>query len=191
MMLDGGNVLRRPTLGKIEMNKGVLCLIGLQQVGEEAGCQRREDADPNHADLATARRPGTLQGVFDPTNRHARMAQEHCPRWVSVTPPGWRMNSATPISSSRSRMPRLIVDSHTPSSIAACRKLHFSAAAKTYRRYCSATLDEPFAISRAQDQFAFSPGYPRVLLQFWLFLRNIPTIAQINIDIPAIRNASL
>jgi hypothetical protein len=44
MMLDGSNVLCGPVLGKIEMNKWILRLIGLRQVGEKARCQRRKGA---------------------------------------------------------------------------------------------------------------------------------------------------
>ena len=46
---------------------------------------------------------------------------------------------------SNSRMTRLIVDSQTLSSAAACRKLRLSAAASTWRRYCHTTLDEVLA----------------------------------------------
>ena len=45
MVPDGGNVLCRTTLYEVEMHEGLLHLITLQQIGKEAGGQRRKNAD--------------------------------------------------------------------------------------------------------------------------------------------------
>lgn len=52
MMLDGGNVLCWTTLYEVEMHEGIPRLITLQQIGQEAGGQRRKNADLNDANFA-------------------------------------------------------------------------------------------------------------------------------------------
>jgi hypothetical protein len=54
MMLDGGNVLCWTILYEVDMREGILRLITLQQIGKEAGGQRRKNADSNDADFATS-----------------------------------------------------------------------------------------------------------------------------------------
>jgi hypothetical protein len=42
-MLNGGNVLCRTTLYEVKMPEGIMGLITLQQIGKEAGGQRRKN----------------------------------------------------------------------------------------------------------------------------------------------------
>ncbi len=58
------------------MREGIFRLIGFQQIGEKTGGQRREDADPHHADLTASRRAGIFQCIFDAAERHTSVIQE-------------------------------------------------------------------------------------------------------------------
>ncbi|TWB10089.1 hypothetical protein FBZ89_13626 [Nitrospirillum amazonense] len=80
VMLYGGDVLHGTAFGDVDMNEGIFELIGLQQVGEEAGSQRREDTDPHDADFASSCCTGILQSVFYATHSPAGVGQEFAAR---------------------------------------------------------------------------------------------------------------
>ncbi|HWN78643.1 MAG TPA: hypothetical protein VNN81_12365 [Bradyrhizobium sp.] len=73
-------MFRRTSLNEIEMNQGVLSLIGFQQIGKKSRGERRENPDPDCADFTTPRCTRVLQSIFDAPDSKESMIQKSCAR---------------------------------------------------------------------------------------------------------------